>query len=107
MKQRSGTRSEIFRIHVLNIARAFGVNELDFTLRYQFVKAVFDSEYFENVHDALKNFAKASELTQDPAPALHGRLAELYVRAGELEKALELFMVDLNFCLELDLKIAQ
>src|SRR5690606_18730662 len=31
----------------------------------------------------------ASELLQEPAPFLHTKLAELYVRSGELEKALQ------------------
>ncbi|NLF26076.1 MAG: tetratricopeptide repeat protein [Deltaproteobacteria bacterium] len=41
----------------------------------------------EDFERALTNFAKASELTSEPAPSLHSRLAELYVREGSLEKA--------------------
>ena len=38
--------------------------------------------------DALANLAKAEQLTQEPAPSLHGQLAELYVRDGKLPEAL-------------------
>jgi len=41
----------------------------------------------EDFDEALRNFAKAGELAEEPAPSLHSRLAELYVRDGEIEKA--------------------
>lgn len=41
----------------------------------------------EDFDRALLNFAKAGELTDEPAPSLHSRLAELYVRDGEIGKA--------------------
>ena len=37
---------------------------------------------------ALENFAAADELIQGPAPLVHAKLADLYLRFGELEKAL-------------------
>ncbi len=37
---------------------------------------------------ALENFAAADELIQGPAPIVHAKLADLYLRFGELDKAL-------------------
>src|SRR5690606_32775352 len=37
---------------------------------------------------AIRNFSRASELAEAPVPALHTKLAELYVRSKELNKAL-------------------
>jgi tetratricopeptide (TPR) repeat protein len=42
----------------------------------------------EDFEKAIKNFESASKLTSKPAPILHVRLAELFVRSGQLEKAL-------------------
>ncbi len=43
----------------------------------------------ENFEQALKSFSKASELMDSPEPALHVRLAELYLKEGKLKEALE------------------
>lgn len=42
----------------------------------------------EDFQGALDNFAKSSNLTQDSEPILHVKLAELYIRFGQLDKAL-------------------
>jgi tetratricopeptide (TPR) repeat protein len=42
----------------------------------------------EDFHGALENFAKADELNKEPAPLIHTKLADLYLRFGELDKAL-------------------
>jgi tetratricopeptide (TPR) repeat protein len=42
----------------------------------------------EDFEGALKNFSKADELTTEPAPIIHTKLADLYLRFGELDKAL-------------------
>jgi predicted Zn-dependent protease len=41
----------------------------------------------ENFEKALKNFEKAEELTTEPAALIHSKLADLYLRFGELQKA--------------------
>ncbi|RIL09448.1 MAG: hypothetical protein DCC75_06505 [Proteobacteria bacterium] len=46
----------------------------------------YDKQDFEG---AVGNFSKASGLLDTPVPLLSGRLAELYVRSGDLTKALE------------------
>ena len=43
----------------------------------------------EDFPRAVENFSRASELIGDPVPILNARLAELYVKAGNLEQALE------------------
>lgn len=45
----------------------------------------YNSEDFDS---ALSNFAQSSELTEDTEPVLHIKLAELYVRFSQLDKAL-------------------
>lgn len=42
----------------------------------------------EDFDAALANLARAGELITEPVPILHAKLAELHVRAGNLEKAL-------------------
>jgi len=42
----------------------------------------------EDFKSAMDNFSKASELSKGSEPELHSRLAELYVRSGDLNKAL-------------------
>jgi len=42
----------------------------------------------EDFDAALANLARAGELISEPVPILHAKLAELHVRAGNLEKAL-------------------
>ncbi len=42
----------------------------------------------EDFKGALENFVKTDELTDEPAPLVHTKLADLYVRFGELDKAL-------------------
>ncbi len=42
----------------------------------------------EDFKGALENFVKTDELTNEPAPLVHTKLADLYVRFGELDKAL-------------------
>ena len=42
----------------------------------------------EDFKTALENFSAASRLIKEPEPELHSRLAELYVKSGELDKAL-------------------
>ena len=42
----------------------------------------------EDFEIALKNLAQASSLQTGPAPSLHGKLAELYLRKSDLNKAL-------------------
>jgi tetratricopeptide (TPR) repeat protein len=37
---------------------------------------------------ALENFSAANDLTEEPAPIIHTKLADLYLRFGELDKAL-------------------
>ena len=39
---------------------------------------------------ALEHLEKAETMISQPSPGLHSRLAELYIRQGELEKALEI-----------------
>lgn len=41
----------------------------------------------EDFQGALKNFEQAEELTSEPAAIIHTRLADLYLRFGQLEKA--------------------
>lgn len=41
----------------------------------------------EDFQGALKNFERAEELTSQPAAIIHTRLADLYLRFGQLEKA--------------------
>ncbi len=43
----------------------------------------------EDYKAALSNFQQASELTDEPAPLLHSKLAELHLRFGHLEDALK------------------
>jgi tetratricopeptide (TPR) repeat protein len=42
----------------------------------------------EDFQAALANFSRAGELLSEPEPILHAKLAELHVRAGNLEQAL-------------------
>jgi tetratricopeptide (TPR) repeat protein len=42
----------------------------------------------ENYRDALEYFTKSEESLEEPAPALHSKMADLYLRFGELDKAL-------------------
>ncbi len=42
----------------------------------------------EDFAEALKNFSKVSDLLGEPEPVVHTKLAELYLRGGDLEKAL-------------------
>jgi tetratricopeptide (TPR) repeat protein len=42
----------------------------------------------EDFKGALENFVKTEELTAEPAPLVHTKLADLYLRFGELDKAL-------------------
>jgi predicted Zn-dependent protease len=42
----------------------------------------------ENFPNAVANFMRAGELIDQPAPELHARLAELFVRSGDLNRAL-------------------
>ena len=42
----------------------------------------------EDFNEALKNFSKVSDLLGEPEPIVHTKLAELYLRGGDLEKAL-------------------
>lgn len=42
----------------------------------------------ENFPKAVANFMRAGELIDQPAPELHARLAELFVRSGDLTRAL-------------------
>ena len=43
----------------------------------------------EDFDAALENFKQASELAQEPAPLVHSRLAELNLRFGNVDEALE------------------
>jgi tetratricopeptide (TPR) repeat protein len=43
----------------------------------------------EDFDSALQNFKQASELAQEPAPLVHSRLAELNLRFGNVDEALE------------------
>ena len=43
----------------------------------------------EDFETALSNFEQASELAQEPAPLVHSRLAELNLRFGKVDEALE------------------
>ena len=42
----------------------------------------------QDFQTALDNFAAANDLIQEPAPIVHAKLADLYLRFGELDKAL-------------------
>ncbi len=42
----------------------------------------------EDFQGALDNFVKTDELSDEPAPLVHTKLADLYLRFGELDKAL-------------------
>jgi tetratricopeptide (TPR) repeat protein len=42
----------------------------------------------EDYNTAIDNFSRASDLTDVPAPLIHTKLAELYLKQGDLEKAL-------------------
>lgn len=42
----------------------------------------------EDFKGAMESFAEADELSDSPAPAIHVKLSELYLRFGELDKAL-------------------
>jgi len=42
----------------------------------------------EDFNGALRNFARAGELVVEPVPLLNAKLAELHVRAGQLDEAL-------------------
>jgi tetratricopeptide (TPR) repeat protein len=53
--------------------------------RYLLGQLAYGQEDFKG---ALSNFARAGELLQEPEPVLHAKLAELHVRAGNLEQAL-------------------
>ncbi len=57
------------------------------TALYAFLRGEMEFDK-ENYQEALKNFKTASELVDDPSPALYSKLAELHVREGDLEKAL-------------------
>ena len=43
----------------------------------------------QNFQVALENFSAADKLTTEPSPLIHVKLADLYLRFGELDKALE------------------
>jgi tetratricopeptide (TPR) repeat protein len=42
----------------------------------------------ENYREALEYYSRSEESLQEPAPALHSKMADLYLRFGELDKAL-------------------
>lgn len=46
----------------------------------------YDNQDFDS---ALENFESASRLVNEPAPVLHVKLTELFVRSGQLDKAIE------------------
>ncbi|RMG45336.1 MAG: hypothetical protein D6719_00380, partial [Candidatus Dadabacteria bacterium] len=43
--------------------------------------------YQEDFDSALENFKKAAEKLKDSSPRLHARLADLYLKKGDLESA--------------------
>ena len=86
---KSSNTQEQFKAQVHNSERRMMDDELERTSQaihhYLLGQLQYDKQEFEG---ALKHFESASRLIDSPAPHLHGKLAELFLRSGDLEKAL-------------------